>query len=152
MTNIKLFSDFVTDADELNESLFIHDIARLMRKRFDKRARSLGLTRAQWLALAVLRRHPGINQAELADRLEVEPMTIARLVDRLEEAGWVERRADSKDRRSNRIYLTERVKSIVGQIRELAIQNRREALSGISVEEHDILVNILRKIKINVIQ
>ena len=151
MTSTKNF-ELISDADESNESLFIHDIARLMRKRFDKRARTLGLTRSQWLALAVLRRHPGINQAELADRLEVEPMTVARLVDRLEDAGWVERRADSKDRRSNRIYLTERVKSIVTHIRELGLQNRREALAGVTAEEHAVLITVLRKIKLNILQ
>ena len=150
MTKTIPFPDSITDADELNESLYIHDIARLMRKRFDKRTRSIGLTRAQWLALSVLRRYSGINQAELADRLEVEPMTVVRLVDRLEEAGWVERRTDSKDRRSKRIYLTDRVKGIVSQIRELSLQNRREALLGLSADEHTVLVTLLRKIKTNI--
>lgn len=142
---------FITDAEDSNESLYMHDIARLLRKRFDKRARALGLTRAQWQALCVLRRYPGIHQAELADKLDVEPMTVARLVDRLEYAGWLERRQDSKDRRAKHLYLTERVQDIVSQIRDLALEIRREAMKGLTQEEHIALVAVLKKIKNNVI-
>ena len=142
---------FIVDADETNESLYMHDIARLLRKRFDQRARNLGLTRAQWLALAVLRRYPGIHQAELADRLDVEPMTVARLVDRLEQSGWLERRTDSKDRRAKRLYLTERVQSIISQIRELSVQTRKDALSGFTEEEHTVFVSLLKRVKRNIV-
>lgn len=140
---------FIVDRDEVNESLLIHDIARLTRKHFDRRARALDLTRAQWLALAILRRTPGIHQVELADRLEVEPMTVARLVDRLEEAGWVERRADKTDRRSKQLYLTKRAQGIITKIRALAIETRYQTLVGITEAEHKALVAILQKIKCN---
>lgn len=76
----------------------ISDVARLLRKRFDRRAAELGLTRAQWRALGNLARDEGMIQSHLADLLEVEKITLARLVDRLECAGWVERRADADDR------------------------------------------------------
>ena len=70
----------------------LHDIARLMRKRFDARVRNSGLTRAQWQMLMALKRLEGANQATLADALDLEPITVGRLIDRMEEAGWVERR------------------------------------------------------------
>jgi len=150
--NTPLEATYITSQDEVTESWLIHDIARLMKKRFDRRARTLGLTRAQWMALATLRRHPGINQVELADKLDVEPMTVARLIDRLEEAGWVERRADTKDRRAKLLFLTARTEEITTQIRALALQTRREALQGVSQEEHRALLNALQKIKGNLCQ
>jgi len=140
---------FIVDKDDTNESLLIHDIARLTKKYFDRRARMLDLTRAQWLALASLRRNPGMKQAELACHLEVEPMTVARLVDRLEEAGFVERRADKKDRRSKKLYLTKRAQGLITKIRALAIETRHEALYGITEKEHETLVELLHKIKHN---
>jgi hypothetical protein len=72
----------------------ISDVSRLMRRRFDERARTIGVTRPQWRALTALSRHEGINQGQLADLLEVEPITLCRMVDRLEDAGHVERRRD----------------------------------------------------------
>src|SRR5207302_9486649 len=87
---------------ELDSSFgfLLHDIARLMRKRFDQRARNLNLTRAQWQVVAHLARHEGINQAGLAEIIEIEPITLGRLIDRMEEAGWVERRPNPSDRRA----------------------------------------------------
>ncbi|HEX6842884.1 MAG TPA: MarR family transcriptional regulator, partial [Stellaceae bacterium] len=77
---------------ERSFGFLLHDIARLMRKRFDQRARSLNLSRAQWQLLVHLSRHEGITQSGLAEILEIENITVGRLVDRMEEAGWVERR------------------------------------------------------------
>jgi DNA-binding MarR family transcriptional regulator len=142
-------ASFILDKDEVNESLFMHDIARLFKKDFDRRVRKLNLTRAQWMALSVLRRFPGINQVELADKLEVEPMTIARLVDRMEEAKWVERRADGADRRVKRLYLTPRAQNIITKLRAIALETRQDALSGITEKEHQALIRILPKIKKN---
>ncbi len=83
-------------SEDLNRTLgfLLHDASRLMRKRVDRRARTLGLTRAQWRVLAQLRRREGINQSALADILEIENITMGRHIDRLEDAGWVERRPD----------------------------------------------------------
>lgn len=86
----------------------LNDVARLMRKRFEQRARaaSLGLTRAQAAVLANLARQEGINQVSLAQILELEPITLARLLDRLQAASLIERRPDPKDRRAHLLYLT----------------------------------------------
>jgi DNA-binding MarR family transcriptional regulator len=85
----------------------LYDVARLMRVRADQRARLTGMTRAQWVILVFLERKPGISQNDLAALVEVEPITIARLVDRLEAHGVVERRHDPRDRRVRRLHLTE---------------------------------------------
>ena len=85
----------------------LYDVARLMRVRADQHARLTGMTRAQWVILVWLERKPGITQNELASLVEVEPITIARLVDRLEARGVVERRHDPRDRRVRRLHLTE---------------------------------------------
>jgi DNA-binding MarR family transcriptional regulator len=86
----------------------ISDVSRLMRRRFDERARLIGVTRAQWRTLTTLSRHEGINQGGMADLLEVEPITLCRMIDRLEEANLVERRRDPGDRRAWLIFLTPR--------------------------------------------
>jgi MarR family transcriptional regulator for hemolysin len=83
----------------------LHDVARLLRVDADKRARAHGMTRAQWGILIWLERQPGLSQKELAEILEVEPITVARLIDRLEGRGMVERRPDPKDRRIWRLHL-----------------------------------------------
>jgi MarR family transcriptional regulator, transcriptional regulator for hemolysin len=140
---------YVKDSEDLNESLLIHDIARLQKMNFDRRARALGLTRAQWLAVAALRRRPGIKQSELAILLDVEPITVARSIDRLEEAGWVERRTDASDRRVKRLYLTGRMQGVVGQIRTLALGMRRELLNGLTKQDHQKLLQLLQKMKAN---
>lgn len=93
-------------ADFQHELLFLlHDVARLLRVDADKRARLHGMTRAQWAILIWLERQPGISQKELAELLEVEPITVARLIDRLEARGMVERRPDPRDRRIWRLHL-----------------------------------------------
>lgn len=83
----------------------LHDTARLLRVEADKRARQHGMTRAQWAILIWLERQPGISQKELSELLEVEPITVARLIDRLEARGMVERRPDPRDRRIWRLHL-----------------------------------------------
>src|SRR2546421_2461202 len=86
------------DLPERNIGFLLHDVARLMRKRFEQNARDLGLTRSQCQVLAHLARHEGIQQGSLAEIHEVEPITLTRIVDRLEEAGLVERRLHPTDR------------------------------------------------------
>ncbi len=92
--------------DTPRDLLFLlHDVAQLIRLDADRRASFHGLTRAQWMLLIWLERRPGITQKELADIIEVEPITIARLIDRLESSGLVERRPDPADRRIWRLHL-----------------------------------------------
>src|SRR5579871_1458206 len=97
----------------------VHDVARLWGKRFDQRARSLGLNRAQCKLLGYLVRNEGIHQSGLAELLEVEPITMVRLLDRMQEAGWVERRADPADRRVYRLYLAAKAKPIFSAVQEI---------------------------------
>ncbi len=135
--------------DKANEALLLHEVARLLRRRFEQRTQVLGLTRSQWQALSVLRRAPGLSQAELADKLEVKPITLTRLLDRLEAAGWVRRAPDKTDRRVRRLFLTPRVEPVVRRMRAFGMETRREALRGFSQEEHKLLLKGLSKMKIN---
>jgi MarR family transcriptional regulator, transcriptional regulator for hemolysin len=104
----------------------IHDVAHLMRTRFDQQARAWGLTRAQCMVLIHLHCTPGMTQNEMAAHCEIEPITVARLVDRLEAGGYVERRSDPSDRRINRLHLkpaAEPVLALIKQSRELAFRD-----------------------------
>ena len=141
-------------AEDLNRTLgfLLHDASRLMRKRFDRRARTLGLTRAQWRVLSQLRRREGINQSALADILEIENITMGRHIDRLEDAGWVERRPDPEDRRAWRLYLAEKVQPILDEMRVLSDETREEALAGLSPDQRDILIDGLVTIKDNLLR
>jgi MarR family transcriptional regulator, transcriptional regulator for hemolysin len=127
----------------------VHDVARLLAKRFDQRAKSLGLTRAQWRALAFLAREEGINQARLADILEVEPITLVRLVDRMEEAGWLMRRPHPTDRRLRLLFLTEKARAIFARMRVIGAAVREDALAGLTSEEHDRLIDLLLRVRTN---
>ena len=127
----------------------LNDAARLMRKDFERRTRSLGLTRAQWQALFHLARNEGCNQATLADLLEVEPITLARLVDRLEASGLVERRPDPGDRRARLLFLGERAHPLLEQLRALGAETREIALAGIDEDERNLLMTLLTKMRAN---
>jgi MarR family transcriptional regulator, transcriptional regulator for hemolysin len=127
----------------------LNDIARLMRKRFDARARGFGLTRAQWQVLVVLRRQEGVNQAALADTLELEPITVGRLIDRMEEAGWVERRADAADRRMHRLHINERAWPMMVQLETVADELLDEAFHGLAPSEREELLDLLVRIRGN---
>jgi DNA-binding MarR family transcriptional regulator len=91
-------------------------LARLIRTEADKRARAHGMTRAQWTILIRLEMQPGLLQKELAELLEVEPITVARLIDRHEARGMVERRPDPNDRRCWRLHLTQAARPLLGEI------------------------------------
>jgi DNA-binding MarR family transcriptional regulator len=127
----------------------LHDVARLLRKRFEQRARSLGLTRAQWQLLAALHHHEGINQSGLADVLELEAITVARLIDRMEEAGWVERRPDPLDRRAHRMFMTERAGQVISRMQEIGDLVRGEAMAGLTGEQRAILLDLLLRVRGN---
>lgn len=134
---------------ERSFGFLLHDIARLLRKRFDQRARVLGLSRAQWQVLAHLSRHEGINQSGLAEILEIENITLGRLIDRMEEAGWVERRADRNDRRARLLYTTEKVAPVMERMRALAEETRNEALAGLADGEREALIERLIQVRAN---
>ncbi len=125
------------------------DTSRMLRRSFDARVRDIGVTRPQWQVLTTLLRHEGINQGGLAEQLDVEPITVCRMVDRLQDAGLVERRADPADRRSWRLYLTERAHSLLDQLRPKADALIEEALEGITEGERDALRGMLERIRDN---
>ena len=140
--------------EELKRSFgfLIHDVSRQLRKSFDRHARAIGLTRAQWRVLAHLSRNEGVKQSELADILEIKPITLARLLDRLSADDWVERRMDPTDRRARRLYMTEKAKPILSDLRKVALAVRREALDGLSPADQDKLIEQLRLVKSNLLK
>ena len=125
------------------------DSSRLLRKRFDRLARSFGMTRAQWRVIAVLRRDEGINQTAMADIMEIEPITLGRHIDRLEEAGWVERRPDPYDRRAWRIFLTDKVQPVLEEMENIAIEVRNDAMVDFSSMERERFIDDLIRVKSN---
>jgi DNA-binding MarR family transcriptional regulator len=129
--------------------VLVSDAARLLRRRFDARARTIGVSRAQWQVLIALARSEGINQAALADRLEVETITVARMVDRLQEAGLVERRADPADRRAWRLFLTDRAHPILAELQAVAAEVRAEMLAGLDTAEQALLQALLLRVRAN---
>ena len=129
----------------------LNDVAHLMRKRFEQRARAaaLGLTRAQAAVLANLARQEGINQVSLAQILELEPITLARLLDRLQGAGLIERRPDPKDRRAHLLYLTETAYPLLDRIFALAAEVRADALAGIPEPDRNRLLDMMITMRAN---
>jgi MarR family transcriptional regulator for hemolysin len=127
----------------------LNDAARLMRKDFERRTRSVGLTRAQWQTLFHLARNEGCNQVTLADLLEVEPITLARVIDKLEACGLVERRADPSDRRARLLFLGQRAHPLLEQLRALGAETREIALAGIREDERTLLMTLLTKMRAN---
>jgi DNA-binding MarR family transcriptional regulator len=132
-----------------NIGFLVSDVSRLMRRSFDERARQIGVTRAQWRVLTTLRRHEGSNQGTLADLLEVEPITLCRMIDRLEEAGHVERRRDPADRRAWRIYLTDTSRPLLGKLQVIAGGLFEDALNGLDEDQRARFSATLETIRAN---
>jgi MarR family transcriptional regulator for hemolysin len=141
-----------SDDPTRNLGFLVHEVARLLRRNFDRRVRSLGLTQAQWRTLAYVARNEGTKQADLAELLEVRPITLARLVDRLEEAGWVERRRDPADRRVCRLHLTEAANPIIAQMEHASAATRADALAGLTRDEQGQVLDLLCRLKRNLLQ
>ena len=129
----------------------IADVARLLRTAFDRRVRTLGITRAQWLVLTRLHRHPGVSQSELADIMEVERASAGRMIDRLEANGWVERRAQDGDRRVKRVYLTPEAERVHRRIWRVAEATVDDALADLSAREGAQLRALLGRVKKNLV-
>lgn len=134
--------------------LVIHDVARLLRRRIDQRAQAVGLTSAQWRVLSVVaraefRNEEPPNQAAIADQMDLEPITLSRLIDRMEAAGLIERRADPDDRRAYRLYLQEAARPLVNKFREVATSCLTDALVGVSDAEIDMVTEVLGRVRNN---
>ena len=141
---------FKHDADR-HLGFLIHDLARLLRRTFDRRLQDLGLTQVQWRAIAHLSRSEGMTQSALADSLEVQPITLARLVDRMELAGWVERRSHPLDRRATQLYLTDKCQPILAEIQTRAAATLEEATAGLTAGQQRQLIESLQRIKKNLV-
>lgn len=128
------------------------DNSRTLRRIFDERVRNLGLTAAQARLLLFLNRFPGEKQGFYADRLEVEPITLTRLVDRMEDAGWLDRRPDPNDRRANLLYLTEKSHDVVKGLRSTVEQLFEEVLDGLEMQERTNLLSLLERIGSNLVR
>jgi DNA-binding MarR family transcriptional regulator len=135
-----------------NFGFLLTDVARLMRTIYDRRVKSLGLTRSQWWVLNHLFRGDGVTQTELADTLEIEKPTLGRLLDRLQAKGWVRREADARDGRVWRVYLTAEVEPAMRTLRTVAAELRRDALAGLSAAERERFVDTLLGIRSNLVR
>ena len=127
----------------------LHDAARLLRTYSDQRARELNTTRAQWAVLSRLQRCEGAKQTELADALDIAPITLARLVDKLDAAGLVERRPDPSDRRAHRLYLTDEAIPALSALAVLAEDVMTRALAGLDDGAVETILKGLATIKAN---
>src|SRR5262245_42174824 len=126
------------------EVLFLlSDVARAMRTYIDQRAREHGMTRAQWSVLARLERREGMTQAEMAEALEIQPISLVRLIDRLCLHGLVERRPHPHDRRANRLYLTEKGRATLAELTPLGREISGEVLASMGETE---IAELLRKL------
>jgi MarR family transcriptional regulator for hemolysin len=130
----------------------LNDVARLLRVDADKRARCHGMTRAQWAILIWLERQPGISQKELSELLEVEPITVARLIDRLEARGMVERRPDPRDRRIWRLHLLPPAHGVLHEIDEQRADMTRIVTAGIDEHSIGIMTEALMRMKATLTQ
>jgi MarR family transcriptional regulator, transcriptional regulator for hemolysin len=126
------------------------ELQRLLRAYADKEAARFGITRAQWAVLAKVERSEGMKQTELAELLEMQPITLTRLIDKLCDAGWIERRGDATDRRVNRLYLRKAGRALLGKMSGLRSELTATALDGINPADAHRLLNQLEQIKENV--
>lgn len=140
-------SDQIVIRPEDTLGYLVLDVARLLSARFDARARALGITRAQWGLIAALVRSEGSSQAQLAEWMQVTPMAVGRLVDRMSRAGWVERRPEPGDRRAYRIYLTPKAHEIRPQLRRISEQTEQEALRELDTEARNALLDSLSRVR-----
>jgi MarR family transcriptional regulator, transcriptional regulator for hemolysin len=137
---------------EPNMGFLLADVARLMRRNFDRRAQQIGLSRAQWQVLAWLKRNEGISQAALADLLEMSPMTLVRLIDKLEAAGLVQRRPKPGDRRSYQLYLADHAHPLLDRLWEMGAETRHQAQAGMSKAQEAMLIDMLHMIRRNLVE
>jgi MarR family transcriptional regulator for hemolysin len=129
----------------------LHDVARLLRKRFEQNAGDLGLTRSQWQVLAILAKSEGIQQGALAEMMEIQPITLVRILDRLEQEGLIERRPHATDRRVWQLFLGPDVHPILEEMKKIGARTRAEALQGLSPADHKHLMDMLSVMKRNLV-
>lgn len=139
----------MTQPEDIPFGYLLSDVTLLFRKHFDRRAVRFGLTRAQWRAISMLHHREDLRQNELAEFLEMEPIAVGRVIDRLQAAGFVERRPDPKDRRAWRLHLTERARAVIDDMQEIGRGLRKDATQGVGVEELQQALEVIGRIKDN---
>src|SRR3981081_3979720 len=135
---------------DMNFLFTLGELQRLVRAYADKQAARYGITRAQWAGLAKGERTAGRRQRDLAELMEMQPITLTRLIDRLCDNGWIERRSDDTDRRVNRLYLRKAAPPLVGKLSGLRSELTATALEGINPSDAHRLLTQLEEIKENV--
>ena len=136
-------------ADHSGFGYTIADMTRLLRRVFDRRAAHLGLTRAQWRALKLVGRSPGLTQAQLAEELDMEAIAVGRVLDRMQAAGFIERRNDPNDRRCWRLYPVGETPAAMVEMKRIADHLNDEVLEGISDEDFETVMRVLAAVKDN---
>lgn len=130
--------------------LLLHDAARAVRKRFEARAADYGLTSAQWRMLVqVCKTEGGAQQSHFADLLEIEPISVSRLLDRMEAMGWVTRAPDARDRRVRRVFPTPKAMEAFASFKPVADAVYAQALAGIAPDQRALLLEALGSIAAN---
>ena len=127
----------------------INDVARLLRNFADQKAGQFGMSRAKWAVLARLDRFEGLKQAELADMLDLQPISLTRLLDGLSNNGLIERRPDPEDRRAKRLYLTPAARPLLEQLSTLGEELTEAAFAGLDEAEEAALLERLSAVKEN---
>src|SRR5436190_19633722 len=127
----------------------IADMTRLLRRVFDRRAAHLGLTRAQWRALKLVGRTPGLTQAQLSEELDMEPIAVGRVLDRMQLAGFIERRNDPNDRRCWRLYPVGETPVAMVEMKRIADHLNDEILEGVGDEDFETVMRVLAAVKEN---
>ena len=135
---------------DMNLLFTLGEVARLVRAYADNQASRYGITRAQWAVLAKVERTEGLKQTELAESMEMQPITLTRLIDKLCDNGWIERRSDDSDRRVNRLYLRKAARPLLGKLSGLRSELTATALQGINPSDAQRLLGQLETIKENV--
>ncbi len=133
-----------------NFGFVLKDLSRRYVLRFEQRAREISLTLPQCKALVRLERNEGVSQARLAELADVEPMTMVRILDRMEADGLLERRADPVDRRARCLYLTRKARPLLDEIWHLSDLTRAEVFTGIAQRDREVFIDVLERIHANV--
>jgi len=135
--------------DSLRFGFVLRDVSRLYVQRFEQRASAIGLTLPQCKVLLYLVDREGISQAKLGELTDIEPMTLMRILNRMEADGWLERRSDQADRRARRLYLKAKARPLVDYIWQLMDLTREEGFAGISAKQVRLLIASLGKVRKN---
>ncbi len=130
-------------------AFLLNDVARLLRTYADQRARQFGMTRAQWAVLARLEHAEGLKQSELAELLDLQPIMLTRLVDRLCASGLIERRTDPNDRRAKRLYLTAAARPLMAQLAQLGGDMMETVLDGFDLATVERMIGELSRARDN---